>query len=245
MLSSHRQQAEQAKSDLERTVRGAHDTVQSSFLSLAELRERRQRLTEELRDLEKLPHLTKTLRYRTPISRPVEAEEIHFECRQGRVTFLDLTALVEEVRRGLEEKGKLLRDRWELSDSTRPYGAFRMRYTIERERDTVGAVVASAVPDPNGPYRCAIAEAVVEPITPLRGETAKAALAPPSEFRRIADRLDPQLTTVTFWVYPDSFALFRQLRDYLYDRNVTVAGRPLPDGVPITCSRRGTISRGQ
>ena len=54
-----------------------------------------------------------------------------------------------------------------------------------------------------------------------------------------------QQTAVTFWVYPDSFDLFRRLRDLLYERDVVVAGRPLPDGVPIASSRRGTVSRGQ
>ena len=53
-------------------------------------------------------------------------------------------------------------------------------------------------------------------------------------------------TVVTFFVYPDSFAAFRQLRDYLYERDVVVAGRPLPIGAPITASsKNGTRSRGQ
>ncbi len=244
-LSSRRQQLEKTESALDRTVADAHNSAKSAVLSLTELRERRQKLEDELHELEKLPPLTKILRYRTPISRPVEADEFHFECRQERVTLVDLSAMIEEVRRGLQEKGKLLRDRWELSDATRPYGAFRMRYTIERERGTIDAVVAGAAPDPHGDYRCAITEAVVEPITPIRGETAEAALATGSAFRRLVDRIDPQFATVTFWVYPDSFGLFRQLRDYLYDRDITVAGRPLPDGVPITCSSRGSVSRGQ
>ena len=230
---------------MDRTAADAHGTVRSAGFSLAELRERRQKLEDELHALEKLPPLTKVLRYRTPISRPVDADEFHFECRQGRVTLVDLSAMVEEVRHSLQEKGKLLRDRWELSDATRPYGAFRMRYTIERERETIDAVVAGAAPDTHGDYRCAVSEAVVEPVTPFRGETGEAALATGSAFHRLVDRIDPQFASVTFWVYPDSFTLFRQLRDYLYDRDVTVAGRPLPDGVPITCSSRGSVSRGQ
>ena len=53
------------------------------------------------------------------------------------------------------------------------------------------------------------------------------------------------MTAVTFWVYPDSFPAYRRLRDYLYDRDVVVAGRPLPDGTPIASRREGTASRGQ
>jgi hypothetical protein len=59
------------------------------------------------------------------------------------------------------------------------------------------------------------------------------------------DSLDPQQTVVTFWVYPDSFALYRRVRDYLYEHDIVVAGRPLPEGIPITSSRRGSVSRGQ
>jgi hypothetical protein len=59
------------------------------------------------------------------------------------------------------------------------------------------------------------------------------------------DGLDVNQTAVTLWVYPDSFEVYRKLRDYLHDHDVTVAGRPLPDGVPIASSRHGTVSRGQ
>ena len=59
------------------------------------------------------------------------------------------------------------------------------------------------------------------------------------------DGLDPQYAAVTFWVYPDSFPMYRQLRDYLYERDLVVAGRPLPDGSQIASSRHGTVSRGQ
>ena len=61
----------------------------------------------------------------------------------------------------------------------------------------------------------------------------------------IADGIDPQLTAVTFWVYPDSFDLFRKLRDHLYERGLDIAGRPLPPDAPIAASKHGTASRGQ
>ena len=59
----------------------------------------------------------------------------------------------------------------------------------------------------------------------------------------MVDNLDPNLTTVTFWVYPDSFELFRHLRDHLYERGHDVAGRPLPPGMPIQAAQNGTASR--
>jgi hypothetical protein len=85
----------------------------------------------------------------------------------------------------------------------------------------------------------------VEPVQAERGEPAEAALKEGSAFRRVADALAPDETAVTFWVYPDSFALYRALRDHLHGRDFVVAGRPLADDMPIGASRRGTVSRGQ
>ena len=100
-------------------------------------------------------------------------------------------------------------------------------------------------PDPNASYRGNVSSWEFEPVMLERGETLETALNPRSEFRQIVDAIDPHQTVVTFWVYPDSFALYRQLRDYLYDREVVVAGRPLPEGVPVSGSKRGSVSRGQ
>src|SRR5262249_22916712 len=96
-----------------------------------------------------------------------------------------------------------------------------------------------------GAYRYGVSSWVAEPVSAVRGETLEQALSTASAFRKLTDNLDPQQTVITLWVYPDSFDLYRHLRDYLYGKDFVVAGRPLPDGVPIASSRRGTMSRGQ
>ena len=55
----------------------------------------------------------------------------------------------------------------------------------------------------------------------------------------------PSTAQITFWVYADSFELYRKLRDYLHEKDIVVAGRPLLVGMPIASSRKGTASRGQ
>ena len=55
-----------------------------------------------------------------------------------------------------------------------------------------------------------LSEWVLEPVVFNRGETLERALTPGSDFRQIIDSGVPQQTVVTFWVYPDSFGLFRQ-----------------------------------
>lgn len=221
------------------------DAGRTATLSAEEYRRRRDRLADELRKLEKLPPARKTLRYQTPVSKPVQAEELLFECAGGRVTFIDIAALLGEVKRDFEEKGRQLRSQWEVADIAGPVGAFRLRYTVERERGLVDGVLGGVNPDPHGGFRAALTGWRLEPVTPTRGEPRDAALAVGSEFRRIADTIDPQQMTVTFWVYPDSFALYRALRDYLHGRDVVVAARPLPPGTPMGASRHGSLSRGQ
>jgi hypothetical protein len=211
-------------------------SLQAANLSLEELRRRSRALVEELKALEKEPAPKQTLKARTPVSRPVKAEEVFFECKGGRVTFIDLQPMLDEVKRGLRQKGEELRSRPEVKDVTTPVGAYRLHYTVEREKSLL---------DGGGSFSYGVSGWEVEPLDPGRGETLEAATADRSAYRKVVDSIDPQMATVTFWVYPDSFALYRKLRDDLADRDVVVAGRPLPEDAPIASSRRGTSSRGQ
>jgi hypothetical protein len=245
ILVSRRTSLEQEQALLTGRVRENAQAARDAALSSEELRQRITRLGDEIHALEQLPPLTHALLYRTPVSHPVASEEVHFECLRGRVTFIDLAALLGDVRQGLEDKGKLLRNQWQWNDVTGPVGAFRLRYTVERERGLLDALGGEAGPGDRGGFRYGVSAWQVEPIALARGETAEEALARSSEFRRVVEGLDSRETVVTFWVYPDSFGLFRRLRDVLYEQDVVVAGRPLPEGLPIASSRRGTASRGQ
>jgi hypothetical protein len=244
-LASRREAMDRENARLAGAADQRLEASRQAALSSAELRERCRQLADELHALEQQPITKHTLHYRTPVSQPVHSEELLFECWHGRVTFIDIAALLTEVRRGIEEKGKLLRNRWQIDDVTPPAGAFRLRYVIERDHELLDALGGAVPPASTGNYHYGLSEWQVEPIATTRGETLQAALTTGSEFRQIVDGLDAERTAVTFWVYPDSFELFRRLRDVLYQRDVIVAGRPLPDGVHIASSRRGTVSRGQ
>lgn len=235
---------EQEQAGVEQAAAGQERNYQGAELTLAELRQRREKLSAEIRDVERMPTPKKVLRYRTPVSKPVHSEEFFFECRQGRVTFIDVSSLVADMRQAVEQNVDALRNQWEYTDVTAVVGAFRLRYTIDRQRDFTETLGGGA-PDPNGRIIPRLVGWVAEPLASPRGETPGEALAEGSQFRQVVDRLDPQTSVVTFWIYSDSFALYRQLRDYLCDHDVVVAGRPLPEGYPIACSRRGSVSLGQ
>jgi hypothetical protein len=83
------------------------------------------------------------------------------------------------------------------------------------------------------------------PVSSDLGETLEEALSPTSRLRAKLDNMHPRQWTVTLWVYPDSFDLFRALRKEFYTLGYHVAGRPLPTDVPIGGSPRGTKSAAQ
>jgi hypothetical protein len=242
-LETRRRKLDEEKTALDRQDAEHELIAKAAAMSGGELRERSRRLMDEIKAVQKLPPLKKTFQYKTPISQPVQAEELLFECLDGRVAFVDVGNMLREVRTTIRDKGEELRSHWQAEGVAGPVGAFRLHYTLERERDVLGF---GDSPDAKANFRYGLVGWVIEPMAQPRGEPVEAALAPNSEFRRIVDAVDPQLTVVTFFVYPDSFAAFRRLRDYLYDRDVVVAGRPLPAGAPITASsKNGTRSRGQ
>lgn len=224
------------------TVAEKGATGSQAVASAAELKQRSADLLKQIRALTAAPSQKQVLRYHTPVSRAVHADEMFFECRHGRVTYIDLPAFMLDVRSRLEDDAEALKNQWSVTHTTAPVGAFRMRYVVEREK---GAFDGLASVPTSSQFRFGLCEYVLEPIAAERGESMEAALKEQSDFRRLVDRLDAQITVVTFWIYPDSFELFRRLRDHLYEREIEVAGRPLIDGADIAASRNGTASRGQ
>lgn len=229
-LASDIGQLEKERSGLDAKTKQGEQTARTASLSLEEIRTRSQRVLAEMEALRKLPPLKQTLRYRTPVSHPLQSEELLFECRRGRVALIDIGGFLDDIQQTLNgSAGNILRNTLQYSGVTEPRGPFRLRY--ELEMDAMNSKPACSWQ--------------VESLTPDRGESLEAALAAGSEFRRIIDGIEPAQTAVTLCVYPDSFALYRKLRDFMHERDIVVAGRALPDGASIAASRHGTASRGQ
>jgi hypothetical protein len=218
--------------------------VRAAALSIEELQRRLGDFRREIEKVEALPKPTKVLKYRTPVSKTVTSEEIFFECKNNKVAFLDLAGFLREIEGVFPDFKERLRTEFQVEETTTPIGPFRVRYAVERSRTAGESFGNAARPIDRNYFGYRLGRFTVEPITNDRGETLEQALRPSSEFRQTVDALDSQ-TVVTFWVYPDSFAIFRTLREYLYQRGVEVAARPLNMDQPIAGSPSGTKSRGQ
>ena len=75
-------------------------------------------------------------------------------------------------------------------------------------------------------------------------ESLDEALRPGSVFIRELQMADVK-TTLTFWVYPDSYGTYRQLKEFAHAEGFTVAARPLEEGEVISASPWGSKSAGQ
>jgi hypothetical protein len=229
-LAAHVQDVDAQRKGIEDKTRQDAEFVRNAALSLKEIRERGQRVVEEIEALRKAPPSKNTLRYRTPVSREFKTEVLEFECSGGRITFIDKAKFQEEVNRAmLSEGSRILQESGRYSTTTPAVGAFRMQFHVEMNR-------ADGKPE---------TLSTLEPMSWNRGETAEQALADGSEFRRLIDSCEASGTEVTLWVYPDSFPLYRKLRDYMDERDFFVAARPLPNGCPVSYGSHGTVSRGQ
>jgi hypothetical protein len=168
----------------------------------------------------------------TPISRQVDGEEINFQLRGGLIAAVPIHELLEKVFADFRRSDfSFSGDR--KSGRMGPVDGFLLTYELRRADDTL----------PNGRVITKVHQRYeFLQVVPKLGETIDEALAAGSQFRMALGRTRPQQTVVTLWTYPDSFSQFRRLKAELYRLGYPIAGRPLPEGVPISSSDRGSKS---
>ncbi len=178
--------------------------------------------------------------YPTPLSRAVDGPEAHLQIAHGRVAFIPLEPLLEELQSQARRQVNRLADQQELTEAVGPVGGFRLRYTLERHDVSVETAKES---HRGGSY--VRLKWTLVPTSDDVGEPVRLALEQGSDFRQCLTKILPGRTTITIWVYPDGFDAFRQIRKELYRLGYAVAARPLPPGKPISGSPEGSKSAAQ
>ena len=126
-----------------------------------------------------------------------------------------------------------------IASKVGPVGAFSLQYELHRSGSSLEEVI-----DPrSGTYDLGGWELIPE--RENRGETVDIAHQPTSDYTRAIHRLAPGSSTITMWVYPDGFQLYRTLRDELHAQGFMVAARPMPETMTIRGSPSGSLSAGQ
>jgi hypothetical protein len=204
------------------------------------LRGERSKLERELTNLRQLPRPKyASILSKTPVARPADGDEYHFELRRNRVTVINLAKLLEFTKADAQVRIRLAERMPAISGKVGPVGAFSLEYELSRALP--GSV--EELLDRKTYFNFRAWELVPE--FESRGETYEATRNPLSEFARAINRIVPGHATITLWVYPDSFAIYRHIRSELVEKGYSVAGRPLPEGMTIRGSPMGTHSAAQ
>ncbi len=176
----------------------------------------------------------------TPMAKTVFGKELHVRLLQGRVVVLPWDEIVEKLKESAQQHVWKLREVPSLTEETGPVGGFRIRYTLRAVEDEI--------PTKAGPIlqrHAQLDHFELVPVSDELGEPLEKALQPDSQFSAHLGLADPRLTTVTVWVYPDSFDDFRRLRQHIYQKGFLTAARPMPFDLLIGGSPYGSRSAAQ
>ncbi len=176
----------------------------------------------------------------TPLAQTVFGTEVHFRLLRGRLTYIPWDALVAQLKDDAPKQVYKLKNAAQVTETLGPIGGFRLTYTLRRVQQIVGTSGGTAVQQ-----RVELDRFTLHDVRDDLGEPLAQALADHSQLRDALRGADPNHTTVTVWVYPDSFAQFRELKTELFKHGFLTAGRPLPEGHPIGGSPSGSRSASQ
>ncbi|WZO97923.1 hypothetical protein EP7_004975 [Isosphaeraceae bacterium EP7] len=205
------------------------------------LKSERDQIKSELATLANIPRPKgKTLIAKNPVSLPVDTTEVHFELRRDRIAHLDLDRLIDLVKADAKLRLRLHGSPKPINSVVGPVGPFALRYQMGPDMDTS---INSMLENRGVTFLLQGWEVVPE--GDVRGETYPTTRHPASGYARVISRHSPEAAVITMWVYPDSFQLYRTLRDELQAHGFMVAARPLPEGLAIRGSPSGSVSAGQ
>lgn len=176
----------------------------------------------------------------TPMAKTVFGQEMHLYMSEGRVIVIPWDSLVDQLKQAAPLAAGRGSSRNVIEDSIGPIGGFLMRYRLltSRRMTQAGGQVGM------GSY-VELERFELELVDRSLGESIEDALQTGSRLRvELAGRL-PRETVITVWVYPDSFEAYRRLKEALFEEGFLTAARPLPEGVLVGASPRGSRSSAQ
>ena len=198
-------------------------------------------LETELREARVAAPKVKILKHSTtPISRFVSGTEVHCRLSQGQISIVPVDFLVDRLQAQIQRQKDFLLSREYYESSVGPVDGYTMGFTLERAK----ATPAEELNVGGRLIKMEVTGWTIRPEAGIVEESAEQALSPGSHFMQAIETAGTN-ATLTFWVYPDSFDTHRALQDHAQTRGWRVAARPLPEGVPIAGSPKGSKSLAQ
>lgn len=250
LSEQHRRQTElserleTARSLLAEKQSALNSTLQKQSEQKEDLRLARQtqaRLLAQLKALEdKKPPVEAIKHQITPISRVVSGKEKHYRLDKNRVAEVPVEVLIVKLKDQIERRKDWLTRTRSHQGQVGPFAGFSMSYLVRIDMLSGLDELRAG----QGGYRVSVASWEIIPEPDLKGESEREALSQGSRFYESLLNADED-TTLTFWVYPDSFPIYRRLQAFAHEQGFAVAARPLPKGIPIAGSPNGSKSASQ
>ncbi|QDT08944.1 hypothetical protein [Planctomycetes bacterium K23_9] len=222
------------KSDADKTRIAAQQAeVQSLMSRISDISAKRNRLESEKQPVVAVEHLP------TPMAKTVFGEELHFRLKGNRLSLVPVEKLLVEIRRDFARAAAGPRD-GRIDAAVGPVRGYVARYIMDKQRKMVsnGRGVSPGT-------QIQLVRMKVEPLSEPYGEPIESVLSGGQMLDVELAGRKPNATTITVWVYPDSFAAFRRLKEHLYAKGFATAARPLPMDRSITGGPQGSRSAAQ
>ena len=178
--------------------------------------------------------------YPTPIAQTVFGREVHFHLRDNKIVFVPFDELVQRLRATWETHAEQLPIGQTTTETLEPIGEFRLQYELGSEEKTL--------PTANGVVMTRVVELKRFWLLPVQtglGENIEQALTTDSKFATALQKFGPKDTTVSIWVYPESYTTFLELRKVLTKQGYRVAVWPLTPDQRISGSPDGLRASAQ
>lgn len=243
-IENGKRQLSTLSTDLEGTQASEADLKRRLQLAMRSVEDHKQELSDllaQISDIESKPLPVKRIKHTvTPISKIVESEEVHFRIADNKVSLVPMQELIERLKLQAEQNKGILAKVPRNEGIVGPVEGYNMRYLLERQ----GLNPVDQAQFGPGVFKIQVSSFQIEPDKKLVEEPIDQALRPGSRFFK-ALKQSPRDATFTFWVYPDCFESFRRVQSVMHEAGLTVAARPMPNGMPITGSPGGSRSAGQ
>ena len=237
LLTATEKELSNARKDLDAAQQdrlNVQQQVSAATRELAQVQQTLQAVAVETKAPIELKHLP------TPMAKTVFGKEIHLRLKAGRLAHVAINDLVTRMQADGRQQLWKLRSSSRVTEVIGPVEGFRMRYTLQRGERTVNTDLGPVVQQ-----FAELAHFELIPTADQLGEPLTDALRGDSHFSALLAAESTPQTTVTVWVYRDSFEDFRRLKQYLFARGLLTAARPLPDGELISGGPNGKRSSAQ
>ena len=233
--------SEQKHSELEAALRRTLDTEVQTQKKTQTVAVETLQLTEQLTAAQQQTQPADRLNHRlSPVTKPVESDEVHFRVAEGMVSMIPLNDLLDRLKDQVMSRRSTIMRFNQFEGQVGPVSGYSMKYTVEKE----GGTALESLQTGDLRVRVSVSKWQLQPEESLLQEPIADALRPGSRFRQQLETCPPD-SVVTIWVYETSFSQFAAIRELAHGLRLRVAARPLPEGTPIVGSPNGSRSSAQ